>query len=120
MNTSDPQITCSAFTEPRAGMRRSPNLLCATCKRPRSEHSSDPDGRRKGNSPLTIHNLAARLAGRTVARPLGEWHEDMGDVVWWKFPVDEPAWIGSPLASDWPGYHTHWTPHPPIPERRKK
>lgn len=51
-----------------------------------------------------------------LARPLNEWHEDMGDVVWWKFPVDEPAWIGSPLASDWPGYHTHWTPHPAVPE----
>lgn len=33
-----------------------------------------------------------------------EWHEDYGNVVWWKFPVSEPAWIGKPLDSDWPGY----------------
>ena len=23
--------------------------------------------------------------------------------------------IGTPNSSDWPGYHTHWTPPPPIP-----
>lgn len=55
------------------------------------------------------------------AKPKSEWHEDHGYVTWWKFPVREPAWIGSPLCSDWPGYHTHWTPHPdtPMKPRRK-
>lgn len=53
--------------------------------------------------------------GATSARPLSEWHEEDGPVVWWKFPVDEPAWIGTPNCDDWPGYHTHWTPHPAIP-----
>lgn len=47
-----------------------------------------------------------------VARPLSEWHEDHGEVTWWKFPVEEPSYIGNPLCDDWPGYHTHWTPHP--------
>lgn len=50
-----------------------------------------------------------------MARPLSDWHEDDGFVTWWKFPVNEPSYIGSPLCSDWPGYHTHWTPHPEIP-----
>lgn len=51
-----------------------------------------------------------------AARPLDEWHEDDGPVVWWRFPVEEPAWIGTPLDDDWiDGYYTHWTPHPPIP-----
>ena len=64
-----------------------------------------------------------------IARPLSEWHEDIGDVLWWKFPIDEPPYVGSPLdlgipaevhmpngivarfnVSGWPGYHTHWTP----------
>lgn len=49
------------------------------------------------------------------ARPLSEYHEDHGPVVWWSFPVCEPAWIGTPTDSDWPGYHTHWTPHPDVP-----
>jgi hypothetical protein len=52
-----------------------------------------------------------------LARHRDEWREDTGPVVWWKFPVDEPAWIGAPNDSDWPGYHTHWTPHPALPER---
>ena len=45
----------------------------------------------------------------TVARPLDEWHEDDGDVLWWRFPIEEPPYVGSPLCSDWPGYHTHFT-----------
>ena len=47
---------------------------------------------------------------RVAARPLEEWHEDYGDVLWWKFPIEEPPYVGSPLDSDWSGYHTHWTP----------
>lgn len=52
-------------------------------------------------------------------RPLAEYHEDDGPVCWWKFPVEEAAWIGKPDDDDWPGYHTHWTPHPPIPVEPK-
>ncbi|MBY0205282.1 hypothetical protein [Paenibacillus cucumis (ex Kampfer et al. 2016)] len=44
------------------------------------------------------------------ARTLDEWHEDFGDVLWWKFPVEESPYCGSPLDTDWPDYHTHWTP----------
>lgn len=60
-------------------------------------------------------NRRAALRAAPEARPLDEWHEDMGAVTWWRFPVEEAAWIGTPLDSDWPGYHTHWTPHPAIP-----
>lgn len=66
-----------------------------------------------------------------IARPLREWHEDIGPVLWWRFPVDEPPYVGTPLdlgqtvvaelkawgsssqasllVGGWPGYHTHWT-----------
>lgn len=44
------------------------------------------------------------------ARPLADWHQDMGNVLWWRFPIDEPPYVGSPRCSDWPGYHTHFTP----------
>lgn len=28
--------------------------------------------------------------------PLSEYHEDMGDVLWWKVPITEAPWVGSP------------------------
>ncbi|MGI4942062.1 MAG: hypothetical protein ACRYHQ_16125 [Janthinobacterium lividum] len=74
----------------------------------------------------------------TVApRPLSEWTEDHGAVLWWRFPVSEAPYLGSPLDAGrpiemtirdsvrdytytqmlggWPGYHTHWTPLPAVP-----
>ena len=54
-----------------------------------------------------------------IARSLAEWHEDDGFVAWWAWNgrewAGEPAWIGNPNCEDWPGYHTHWTPHPDQP-----
>jgi hypothetical protein len=51
-------------------------------------------------------------------RPLAEYHEDLGPVLWWLLPVDEPPYVGSPLDSDWQvggsgpdgAYFTHFTP----------
>ena len=65
---------------------------------------------------LLVGPLYLHPPGQQTARPLADWHEDDGAVVWWKLPVDEPAWIGTPLDDAWPGYHTHWTPHPTVPE----
>lgn len=31
-----------------------------------------------------------------IARPLAEYHEGMGDVLWWKFPITEPPYVGTP------------------------
>lgn len=69
-----------------------------------------------------IAELEAELAGRAapvLARALSEWHEGDGTVMWWASNASgwagEPAWCGTPLDSDWPGYHTHWTPHPTPP-----
>lgn len=62
---------------------------------------------------------AAQERKPLIARQLGEWHEDDGPVAWWAWCghgwAGEPAWIGTPNSSDWPGYHTHWTPHPQLP-----
>jgi hypothetical protein len=41
---------------------------------------------------------------------LADWHEDIGPALWWVLPLREPPWVGTPLDSDWPDYHTHWTP----------
>ena len=44
-----------------------------------------------------------------VAKPFASWGEDDGPVLWWKFPVEEPPYVGSPLDDDFPEYVTHWT-----------
>ena len=31
------------------------------------------------------------------ARPFSEWHEDLGDVLWWKLPLAGAPYCGSPL-----------------------
>lgn len=55
---------------------------------------------------------SAAMAGIAARKaiPLSDWHEDIGAALWWRFPVDEPPYCGSPTYDDWPGYHTHWTP----------
>lgn len=64
---------------------------------------------------------------------LDEWSHEDGNVLWWKFPIDEPPYCGTPndaghavemhhyvggegkvkitrtFVGGWPGYHTHWT-----------
>lgn len=65
----------------------------------------DPDADTIEHHPDTKAGQAAKLA-----RPLADWHEDTGPVLWWKFPVNEPPWAGQPTDDDWPHYHTHWTP----------
>lgn len=30
-------------------------------------------------------------------RPYSDWHEDHGDVLWWRIPISEPPYVGSPL-----------------------
>lgn len=75
--------------------------------------------------------LRASGAGGEM-RTLDEWTEEDGDVLWWRFPIEEPPYLGSPLrlgqevlvtvsrfghedgksrhlVGGWPGYHTHWT-----------
>lgn len=46
---------------------------------------------------------------RVTARPLEDWEEDDGPVLWWNFPVVEPPYVGTPIDDDFPGYVTHWT-----------
>lgn len=57
--------------------------------------------------------LRARVAELETAktpRLKDEWHEGIGPVLWWALPVAEPPFSGTPMDSDWPDYHTHWTP----------
>lgn len=43
-------------------------------------------------------------------KPIEEWHEDFGDCLFWKFPIEEPPYCGSPLDTDFiDSYYTHFT-----------
>lgn len=86
---------------------------------------------------------ASRFQAPAVAevevKPLDDWHEDCGDVLWWCWRegewLGEAPYCGSPLdlghtvecithaqngeapaarftVGGWPGYHTHWSPVP--------
>jgi len=30
-------------------------------------------------------------------RPFHEWHEDIGDVIWWLWPIEQAPYVGTPL-----------------------
>ena len=61
-------------------------------------------------------------------RPCSEWHDDDGCVLWWKMPIEEPPYVGSPLCSDWPWGHLPvkreselwWIPLPDCNEIHKR
>lgn len=55
-----------------------------------------------------------RLHGIEHPRPRDDWHEDDGPVLWWKLPVSEPPYAGTPLDDDFPEYVTHWTRCPEL------
>jgi len=106
---------------------------------------------KKNNDALTEieprwRDLESAMDTLTRPRPISEYHEDMGDVLWWKLPITEPPYVGSPndvgfqvevhvrlygdhesgaptsadskdhFVGGWPGYHTHFTPLPKIKE----
>ena len=66
---------------------------------------------------LADYLISSGVTVQECARPIEEWSEDFADVLWWKFPIEEPPYVGSPLDENWSGYHTHWTfipiPQPP-------
>jgi len=62
-----------------------------------------------------VVNNARQALAPAIATPGERYHEDHGPVLWWRFPVVEPPWAGTPNDCDWPGYHTHFTALPPAP-----
>lgn len=35
-------------------------------------------------------------------RPFDDWHEDIGNVLWWSFPIEEPPYSGTPYDDEYP------------------
>ena len=50
-----------------------------------------------------------RLEDMLEPKPIEEWHEDIGDCIWWHFPVEEPPYVGTPNDCNFPDHVTHFT-----------
>lgn len=56
--------------------------------------------------------LKALFMQRNVTEPIPieKWHEDDGNVIWWRLPINEPPYVGTPLDSEFiRNYYTHFT-----------
>ena len=57
-------------------------------------------------------------------RPLDEWCEEIGTVLWWHFPIQESPYCGTPNDDGWieypEGFLTHWTPLPDCNEIQRR
>lgn len=47
--------------------------------------------------PMTKGIFAMAERDLMRVRPYCDWHEDIGDVLWWRIPISEPPYLGSPL-----------------------
>lgn len=59
-----------------------------------------------GNAEISLEEPQAE---KVEARLAEHWNEDIGDVLWWDFPVEEPPYCGTPLDEHFPKYKTHFT-----------
>ena len=57
----------------------------------------------------TLEQIDEPQAEKVGARLAEHWHEDIGPVLWWNFPVEEPPYCGTPLDERFPKYKTHFT-----------
>ena len=90
------------------------NEGCAIDARPRG-CSCSPDDYRPRPCPRQHAYRDCWWQAMSAAKPIEDWHEDYGPVMWWFRDMGEPPYCGTPNDSDWPDYHTHWTPIPPMP-----
>lgn len=55
-------------------------------------------------------DLIIELLNTAIPIPAEEWSEDDGSVIWWRLPVEEQPYVGSPLCDDFTyDYYTHFT-----------
>lgn len=62
------------------------------------------------DSAMLLSHAADLIANAVQPRPAEEWREAFGPVLWWRAPITEPPYVGTPLDSDWPEGLTHWSP----------
>lgn len=40
-------------------------------------------------------------SAKVKLRPIGDYHEDYGQVLWYRLPICEPPFVSCPNSSDW-------------------
>ena len=61
------------------------------------------------------------IAAPKYARHIDEYHEDMGPVLWWRDPIEEPPYVGTPHDDCFDETYEWWTPIdiPDMPEKNE-
>lgn len=57
----------------------------------------------------TLQQIDEPKVEKVEAHLAEHWNEDVGDVLWWNFPVEEPPYCGTPLDEHFPKYKTHFS-----------
>lgn len=76
------------------------------------DHNTEPGDFNNYDTFFNYSSAVKRLGELEDAiepQPIDEWHEDDGDCLWWKFPIEEAPYCGSPLDNSFPDYVTHFT-----------
>jgi hypothetical protein len=62
------------------------------------------------NQEPPMDNYTLEIPYTNILRPIELYHEDMGNVLLWKVPINEPPYVGTPNDTDFPeDYYTHFT-----------
>lgn len=106
-------------TQLRAALANS-DQPCVYCSLPAADWTkcaSGFPGCERGEDGLGCPHLGSgmELELLTTPLPMAAYHEDMGPVLWWRVPIEEPPYAGTPHDSDWTeDYYTHFTPLPQV------
>lgn len=52
--------------------------------------------------PAAIDKAMKDIDKSRQPKHFSDYHEDFGFVIWWRAPICEPPWVGSPNCDNWP------------------
>lgn len=103
-----------AATQRAEAADASTEKACAQRRVAELAHDQKTDEVRELNRQLDAAIQRAVAAEQALARVCtlharDDYHEDIGNVVWWTLPICEPPYVGTELDTDFPDYATHWS-----------
>lgn len=74
----------------------------------RDEYKKDYQRLLKTAEKIAKENKQLKSANKPISAE--KWHVDDGNVIWWKLPINEPPYVGTPLDCEFtPNYYSHFT-----------